>query len=703
MSEHHSPQRFLLGQLTLDCFSRELSSATETLTLEPQVFQLLSLFIDAEQHQLSRPQITEQLMISESTLTKSLSLLRKAFAQLDPQTIYIETLPKVGYRLCQTVIPDVITAAEKTTAPHAHMSSVTAPEPSLQPAALQHTAPPRAGVKTKLILAVLWTAPLLFFVLWFFITLAPAPEKLPTPYINPPVPISTAQGIDYDLSLSKDGTTLMYLSKDAEKNQLLLQQNREKPRVLAEDKALSTAALSPDGLQVLSVKQNSQGCIVEWFMPENPQQKKTVAQCSTDAMVKIAWQNDSKGFYLRDRADKTQPYTLSRYRLDTTTKEQVTRPQSAESPTGDLAFAESDDGKTLAVVRDLPQQHNQLLLLDSSSFAVLQQKSFPFPISNIDWLATHLVVSKDAELLQYNTTTDQLEFLFYTGRTVQSLAVVNQQIYYADYEQDADIWQYDLAANTNRIRIGSSKADLMPRVNHKGDLAFLSKRGGKEQIWLQPAGQNEYQLADVPGSPALVRLQWSPDGKSLLFSKDGALWQLMIASGQSRVLVAADKQVDVANWVTDGTGIIYSSKQSGDWQLWQLDLNTANSTQLTQQGGYSGYRLGNQLYFSKFHQDGLFMLNIATGEEDLLIADFDKSNGLNWRLSDDSIYYYQPEQGIRQYQLQSKSNSLLLATPERFVDHYDIQNQQLFYVKAGLPKGDVYKIEPVASGDINSK
>ena len=54
MSEHHSPQRFLLGQLTLDCFSRELSSATETLTLEPQVFQLLSLFIDAEQHQRLR-------------------------------------------------------------------------------------------------------------------------------------------------------------------------------------------------------------------------------------------------------------------------------------------------------------------------------------------------------------------------------------------------------------------------------------------------------------------------------------------------------------------------------------------------------------------------------------------------------------------------------------------------------------------------
>jgi transcriptional activator of cad operon len=88
-------------------------------------------------------------------------------------------------------------------------------------------------------------------------------------------------------------------------------------------------------------------------------------------------------------------------------------------------------------------------------------------------------------------------------------------------------------------------------------------------------------------------------------------------------------------------------------------------------------------------------LNLTSGEEQLLIADFNKINWLNWSLSDDQIYYYQVDQGIRKYQLQNKTNSLLLATPERFVHHYDIQNQQLFYVKAGVPKGDIYKLEPV--------
>ena len=700
MPAHHTLHRFLIGQLTFDSTSRELSSVTERLYLEPQAYQLLSLFIAAEQGQLSRDQMIEQLwagrVVSESAINKSVSLLRKAFAQLDPATTYIETLPKVGYRLCQSVTPEATEMSEKTETVQQAVNSPAEPAIAVETiTATQTAAVKSSGLKTKLILGLLWTAPLLFFVLWFFITLAPEPEKLPTPYINEPVPVSHAQGVDYDVSLSKDGSKLLYFSAEAGKNQLILQQKAGKKQLLSEDKNLVTAALSPDALQVLWVKKHQQGCVIEWFLIAAPEQKKTVAQCNTDSVVKIAWQNDSKGFYLRDRADKTQPYALSRYRLDTSAKEQITNPLSPESPTGELAFAESDDGKTLAVLRYLENQQTLLLLLDSSSFAVLKQKILPLQATNIDWLAGQLLLSQGAELLQYNTATAELEFLFYTGRTVQSLAVANQQIYYADYELDADIWQHDLNTNTTRIRIGSSKVDRMPRVNHKGDLAFLSQRGGKEQIWLQPAGQNEYQLADLPGSPAFVRLQWSPDGESLLFSKDGALWQLMVASGQSRVLVAPDKQVEVANWMANGTGIIYSSKQSGDWQLWQLDLKTAASTQLTQQGGYSGYLLKNQLYFSKFHQDGLFVLNLSTGEEQLLIADFNKINWLNWRLSDDQIYYYQPDQGIRQYQLQNKANSLLLATPERFVHHYDIQNQQLFYVKAGVPKGDIYKLEPV--------
>lgn len=694
MPEQQIQPRLLIGSLTFDTTSRELSSATQAVYLEPQAYQLLTLFIAAEQAQLSRDQMIEQLwsgrVVSESAINKSVSLLRKAFATLDPATTYIETLPKVGYRLCQTVMAEPVVQSYAS-----EQQEVALAQTAPTPLPIEQKSSSRSGIKTKLVLTVLWTAPLLFFVLWFFITLAPAPEQLPTPYLNAPVPVSHAQGVEYDLSLSKDGAQLLYLSSQEGKKQLLLQQSSGKQQLLAEDADIVTAALSPDGLQVLWVKKQQQHCVVEWFLVAAPAQKKSVADCHTDGIVKLAWQQDSKGFYLRDRLDKTQPYFLVQYRLDTLAHQQITTPLTAQSPEGELAFAESDDGSTLAIVRYLENQQSLLLLLDSRSFAMLEQHSLPFQTKVIDWLGDQLLLAKGAELLKYNRESKQLEFLFYAGNTVQSVAVMQQQIYYADYNLDADIWQHDTTTAKARIRSGSSKIDRMPRVNQQGDLAFLSQRNGKDQIWLQPQGQNEYLLADLPGIPAFVRLQWSPDGQSLIFSKDGALWQLTVASGQSRVLVAPEQGVAVANWIADGSGIVYSSKHGGDWQLWHLDLTTAVSRQLTQQGGYSGYLADGQLYFSKFHQDGLFQLDLATGQEQVLIENFNKINWLNWRLMENTIYYYQPEQGIRTYQLQSKNNNLLLATPERFVHHYDIYNQHVFYVKSGLPKGDIYKLEPV--------
>lgn len=696
MAEQQFQHRFLIGPLTFDPISRELSLAAKLVYLEPQPYQLLSLFISADQGQLSRDQMIEQLwsgrVVSESAINKSVSLLRKAFASLDPATSYIETLPKVGYRLCQPVSAEPVLASST----QQQQTSEAVSKPSAQqPQPLQQLPASGSGIKTKLILAALWTSPLLFFVLWFFITLAPPPEQLSTPYLNAPVPLSHAPGVEYDLSLSKDGSQLLYLSSHSDKKQLILQQSSGKQQLLAEDAAITTAALSPDGLQVLWVKKQQQNCTVEWFLVAAPEQKKAVASCHTDGIVKLAWQSDSNGFYLRDRLDKTQPYFLVHYRLDTLGRQQITTPLTAQSPDGELAFAESDDGSKLAIVRYLENQQSLVLLLDSRTFAILEQHTLPFQSKVVDWLGDQLVLAKAAELLTFNPQTGQLEFLFYAGSTVQSVAVVQQQIYYADYELDADIWQQDLSTGKARIRIGSSKVDRMPRVNQQGDLAFLSQRNGKDQIWLQPQGQNEYLLADLPGVPGFVRMQWSPDGQSLIFSKDGALWHLEVSSGQSRVLIAPEQRVAVANWIADGSGLVYSSKQSGDWQLWHLDLTTAVSVQLTRQGGYSGYLSNGQLYFSKFHQDGLFQLDVATGTEQLLIASFNKINWLNWRLMEDTIYYYQPEQGIRQYQLQSKNNSLLLSPPERFVHHYDLHNQQLFYVKSGLPKGDIYKLEPV--------
>ncbi len=121
----------------------------------------------------------------------------------------------------------------------------------------------------------------------------------------------------------------------------------------------------------------------------------------------------------------------------------------------------------------------------------------------------------------------------------------------------------------------AERADLPPG-------ALLYRMSPEIAATLAGIGLHEpVSLRHLPGKWWIAEIDAAAENSSfepggcMIFSKDGALWQLIVASGQSRVLVAPDKQVDVANWMEDGSGIIYSSKQSGDWQLWQLDLATA--------------------------------------------------------------------------------------------------------------------------------
>ena len=139
--------------------------------------------------------------------------------------------------------------------------------------------------------------------------------------------------------------------------------------------------------------------------------------------------------------------------------------------------------------------------------------------------------------------------------------------------------------------------------------------------------------------------------------------------------------------------LIYSSTQSGDYQLWKWDRGTGQSTQLTTQGGYSGFLWQGELWYSKYHQDGLYRLN-PRGEEQRMLDSFDKINWLNWQLKDGELYFYQPGQGLMQWSISSLElpPRLLLSTPERFMHHYQWTEDALWYVKRAQDQGDIYQV-----------
>jgi len=742
-----------LGNIYFDTTKRLLQADDQQLYLEPRIFDLLLALLTAEQQQLSREQLIELVwqgrVVSESAINRAVSLLRKALAQLDPSQPYLETLPKVGYRLLVPVTPLTAVVVDAV-APVELLPVMPSPiSTPMQAAAGGELAPERHQKNSNLLQRSGWWLPLLLLMLlalnlyWQQQQVAPAA----VPAVASPTPRTSNEGVETQLSLSRDGQWFSYLQQHGEHSRWFLQSTavatsasnstKSQPQlwqVEVPEGDLRFTSLSPDQKWLLYELCQQQLCQL-WLkaspiaaaaevdaaaesdivLRKPPQQAdQLLLQLPFDSKLQLSWQQDSTAFYFRQRPDKTKPYAVSRLELATRALQQLTQPVT---PGGDLALAISADASKLAVVSYLQQTKSVLRIYQRHDMTLLAEQEVPFAVGTISWQNDdQLLFGCGEQICRWSVASKQVQPLLHTGATVQSLFWQSGQLWYSAVQHKMEIWRQarpeDAKAASGQGTkaaagegdwpaaekvIASSRIDWMPRIAGQ-DLVFLTNRQGEQQIWRQAAGQNAQLLATLPPPAEFVRLALSKDGQELVFSQQGAIYLLDIQTGKLQQILDASAKAAVVNFgdVPQGANsgaLIYSSTQSGDYQLWQLDRSTGQSTQLTTQGGYSGYQWQDELWYSKYHQDGLYRLT-SNGEEQLMLADFDKINWLNWQLTNGELYFYQPGQGLLQWSVGSPQlpPRLLLATPDHFMHHYQWTEEALWYVKRVQAQGDVYQV-----------
>ncbi len=103
-----SNHAFLLGALSVDPVSRRLKSASGMEGIEPLVMNVLTFLAARNGKIVLRNEflthIWKNFEASDESLTRAISVLRKVLRKLDPETVYIETVSKRGYRLAAAVV-----------------------------------------------------------------------------------------------------------------------------------------------------------------------------------------------------------------------------------------------------------------------------------------------------------------------------------------------------------------------------------------------------------------------------------------------------------------------------------------------------------------------------------------------------------------------------------------------------------------------
>ena len=214
---------------------------------------------------------------------------------------------------------------------------------------------------------------------------------------------------------------------------------------------------------------------------------------------------------------------------------------------------------------------------------------------------------------------------------------------YEEYNGDSNIWEIPAGSSTAVPWNTDTRSEWSPQTSPDGSrVAFVSDRSGGAEVWVSERdGSRPRQLTDLQGA-VLDPPRWSPDGRILAYSAaydgDFDVYTVTVATAEAHRITDHSTDERAPSWSTD-TELVFTSNQTGDWELWQQNLVTHEVKRLTWDGGFgSAITIGRQLHFTRFDRAGLFALD-TNGTASLVWDEVQAADWGNYTLTESGIFY----------------------------------------------------------------
>ncbi|MEP1444685.1 MAG: winged helix-turn-helix domain-containing protein [Paraglaciecola sp.] len=615
-----------------------LSSKQKSLRLQPRLSQLLQLLLSNQGNLLSRNELIEVIwkdkLVNEDALSRCIAELRAALGDNTAKPIYIETLPKKGYRFIHEV---------QTQSNNPSVKSVTQSV---------------INYKYALIMGICFLS-LIYIVSQFAKTNTPS-AALKSALITAQR-LTTDSEFEHQPALSSLGDKIAFS---------VTQQQRVIVKVLDLDgetlfeirdpkQHLVSATFSPDDKQLLVAALSDKSCTVYVYQLPSLQREPLTSCLSPNSAGIIDWSADGQliAYVNRDAStkddDASEVAAIWQYNVQSKQHRQITFPQ--QQHIFDTRPRFSPDGKYLAFTRGNDSIRNlhltQLGKPETTTVATNLTQEAAF-ITSFSWLKGSQGLLYDSNVLGdrnlwlVDINQQQKELLGARDAKYPSLDSQNTRLAFHEVRYNANIWQLDLTVDnpSSEPIIQSIKYNNFPRYSPDGkQIAFVSNRKGKAAIWLYSLETKKQRQILAIEDADLVLPNWSFDGSHLLVSSRSATgyrcYQINLASKLYQPLYGMSGQYHGCHYAADGN-IFAISKQPEETSFL---IKITQQGQVTQLSDFSVERLhiskNNQIVYSRTDSNALYSMEFNGNNQQVLIDHLDSQVKDFWSVQGNYLYY----------------------------------------------------------------
>ncbi|MBL8230286.1 MAG: PD40 domain-containing protein [Bryobacterales bacterium] len=586
----------------------------------------------------------------ETGMNVALMKLRQALGDTASKALYIETIPRTGYRFIAPVerIPPPAPPGLTNSASLAESAPIVAPPEAPAPAPITSSRLRRyalyAGIFGVLLIASSAAA-------WRMLR---EPERVAPMRLSP---LTTLPSREETPSISPEGNYVAFSGNGEDGSNwdiyVILSDGSEMRRLTTDKGSDRYPVWSPDGKRIAFVRDANQVIVISLLGGEERR------ICETRGYT-VAWAPDGRSLIVPRRDEPGSAiFHLDRVPLDGSPASTYV-PASAR-PDGFLPFSYSRDGRQFAYIRSA-RGGSAVVVQDAGGSNARDLVRWSQPIRGLAWAPSdqEIVVAvaeqKLLRLARVSVNTGNLRFLGEGldsesapafGRTLAG----NTLLVFERAQFDQNLHESSFAQPGSDQTLATSRVESSPSYSSDGSrIAFVSNRSGPDEIWVSDHnGKRATMLTNLgregkeAGSP-----KWSPDAKWIVFDAVGDSPNIY------RVPAAGGPAVAVTNWPSeqvrpsysrDGRWIYFGSNFSGSFEIWRVPAgrtadDTKDAVMMTRGGGYEAQEStdGRWLWYRAERDPGALWRMPAAGGTAEKIVDAKVPRGW-WAPGREGIYY----------------------------------------------------------------